>query len=98
MIQTVTSVAFPAVSVHRGVCINDLGAVVFGIMTALIARTVSPKTGIGLCSNTDNVTDLDRTFSLGPDADGYTNDLVSDNTRVRSLTLYNTPHVSNSIF
>lgn len=72
---------------YRSVCIDNLCAIVLGVVAALIARSVTAEAGVGLCANADNVTDLDASLGLGTDADGYTNDFVSDNARIGSLTL-----------
>lgn len=95
VVKTIAAISIPTIPVYGGVCVDNLGAVVLSIVAAFVAGAITAEARVGLGTNSNHVTDLDATFGLGTDPNGYTNNFVSDNARVGGLALCSKTDVSN---
>lgn len=85
--ESVATLGLVAVAMGRVVCLDQTGAVGLEAVLTLVALAITLQARVGLGANTDNVADLDVALGLGADANGDTDDFVSDNEGVLGAAL-----------
>lgn len=89
VVQRVAAVRLVAVVVDRAVRV-DVAVDAVRLLVLLARRALllaAAEARVGLRADADNVTDLDAALGLGTDADGGTDDFVTDDARVGSSAL-----------
>lgn len=87
VVKRVSTIRLAAVGISTVICANHAVAVLLEVASTRVAVTVLVQAGTALRTNTDAVSNLDVANSLGANAHGSTDDLVSDTAGVLSGAL-----------